>query len=119
MPRLSQAPKHVLERDLPEEDKQQLAFDFLREHPSHKPSTIARIWKLDNPRTLAKRWRREKQRRERINKGEKIQRGGQNKILDIAQEKALLRYAAGHALNGGRGATKQMLYNCAMWLRSS
>jgi hypothetical protein len=52
---LNQALKHILEYDLPKKDKQQLAFDFLREYPLYKPSIIARIWKLDNPRTLAKR----------------------------------------------------------------
>ena len=29
----------------------------------------------------------------------------------------MIRYSAQHALNGGKGATKQMMYNCAMWFR--
>jgi hypothetical protein len=29
----------------------------------------------------------------------------------------MIRYAAGHYIEGGKGATKQMLYNCAMHIR--
>ena len=44
-------------------------------------------------------------------------RGGHNKILRPEQHQALIQYAVDQATNGGKGATKQMLYNCAMWLR--
>jgi hypothetical protein len=44
-------------------------------------------------------------------------RGGQNKILRSDQHRALIQYAVDQATDGGRGATKQMMYNCAMWLR--
>jgi len=43
--------------------------------------------------------------------------GGHNKILRPDQHQALIRYAVDQATNGGKGATKQMMYNCAMWLR--
>jgi len=43
--------------------------------------------------------------------------GGQNKILRPDQHAAMIQYAVSHAINGGKGATKQMMYNCAMWLR--
>jgi hypothetical protein len=58
-------------------------------------------------------WNREKKR---IQYGTPIY-GGQNKILRPDQHQAMIRYAADQATNGGRGATKQMMYNCAMWLR--
>jgi hypothetical protein len=45
------------------------------------------------------------------------QHGGHNKILRPEQDSALIRYAAGHCLNGGKGAIKQMMYNCAMRFR--
>ena len=43
--------------------------------------------------------------------------GGHNKILRPEQHQALIQYAVDQATNGGKEATKQMLYNCAMWLR--
>ena len=30
----------------------------------------------------------------------------------------MILYAVDQATNGGKGATKQMMYNCAMWLRT-
>src|SRR2546421_1573425 len=45
-------------------------------------------------------------------------KGGQNKILRPDQHQAMIRYAVDQATNGGKGATKQMMYNCAMWLRT-
>lgn len=45
------------------------------------------------------------------------QHGGHNKILRPEQDSALIQYAAGHCLNRGKDATKQMMYNCAMWFR--
>src|SRR2546423_15033355 len=44
-------------------------------------------------------------------------KGGQNKILRPDQHQAMIRYAVDQATNGGKGATKQMMYNWAMWLR--
>jgi hypothetical protein len=47
-----------------------------------------------------------------------VQHGGQNKILRPEQHDALIRYAADQAMDRGKGVTKQMMYNCAMWLRT-
>jgi hypothetical protein len=42
---------------------------------------------------------------------------GMNKILRPEQRQAMIRYAVDQDTNKGKGATKQMLSNCAMWLR--
>jgi hypothetical protein len=42
---------------------------------------------------------------------------GQNKILRPEQHNAIIQYAVSQAIDRGKGATKQMMYNCAMWLR--
>jgi hypothetical protein len=46
----------------------------------------------------------------------KGKRGGHNKILRPEQYQAIIRYAIDQAINGGKGATKQMLYNYIIWL---
>jgi len=117
MARLSSAPKNVLERNLPEKDKLRLALKFLIDHPDEDPATPIRIWKLQKPNTLQKAWRRERKKIELAKAGKTPQWGGQNKILRPDQERALIRYAANQCLNGGKGATKQMMYNCAMYFR--
>ena len=62
---------------------------------------------------MQKAWKRERRRTEQGRR----QHGGHNKILRPEQNQALIRYAVNHALNGGKGATKQMMYNCAMYFR--
>jgi hypothetical protein len=57
---------------------------------------------------------RERRRKERTTI---IPYGGQNRILCPDQHGALIQYAVDQATNGGKGATKQMMFNCAMWLR--
>jgi hypothetical protein len=49
--------------------------------------------------------------------GGKKTRGGQNKVLTPEMHEAVVRYAADQATDSGRGATKQMLFNCIMYLR--
>jgi hypothetical protein len=114
MARLSNPPKNILISELPEKDKQRLAFEWQCEHPNETPTTTARIFALKKPATLRKAWERERKRRQ-MEVAPK--HGGYNKILDHDQERALIRYATGHALNGGKGATKMMMYNCAMRFR--
>jgi len=58
-------------------------------------------------------WSRERKRMQ----DRMLKYGGQNKIFCLDQHQDMIRYAADQATNGGKGATKQMLYNCAMWLR--
>ena len=38
--------------------------------------------------------------------------------LGVDTTAALIQYAVSHAINRGKGATKQMIYNCAMWMRT-
>jgi hypothetical protein len=109
MAKLAHPPKSTLLRDLPFKDKMKLALDFLHENPHEKPSTAARLYDIKQEDSVRKAWLRER-------KGKKA-RGGQNKILRPDQHQALIRYAVDQAINGGKGATKQMMYNCAMWLR--
>ena len=112
MARLVHSPRIFIESKLPEKQKRLRALQFLRKHPDEDPIIAARIWKLEKPNTLQRAWKRERQR---IELGKELKhRGGHNRILSPEQHKALIRYAAGHCLNGGRGATKQMMYNCAM-----
>jgi hypothetical protein len=113
MARLASLPKNTLQRDLPEKDKLQQALAWLRKHPKEEPTPTARLFNLTRAGTLQKAWNREKKR-----KGlKKKQNGGQNKILRLDQHQALIRYCIDQAINGGKGATKQMIYNCAMYFR--
>jgi hypothetical protein len=46
-------------------------------------------------------------------------RDGRNKsqVAITGQHQTLIQYAADQATGGGMGATKQMMFNCSMWLR--
>ena len=116
MVRLSSIPKNTLIRDLPDEYKMRLALQWLRENPTETPTTAARCHGITVEGSVRQAWRREKKRNER----QKRSAGGAgiNKILSPDQHQALLRYAADHATGGGMGATKQMMFSCAMWLRA-
>ena len=113
MARLNTVPKNALLRDLPDKDKMQLALQWLQEHPTEHPTTAARIHCIGNVRLVQQAWRRERKRQQRV----ELQHGGQNKILDTAQHQALVRYAIDQATDGGMGATKQMMYSAAVYLR--
>jgi hypothetical protein len=115
MARLQNIPKNTLIRDLPEKDKLILALQWLHENPTESPTIAARCYNIQKEGTLQKAWRRERKRMEK-GKGKEI-RGGHNKILRPEQYQAMIRYAIDQAINGGKGATKQMLFNCVMWLR--
>ena len=113
MARLNQGPKNTLPRSLPDRDKMPLALQWLRDHPTERPSTAARIYSIKNENTVKKAWQRDRKRRE---KGPS-RIGGQNSILDTAQHQALVRFAIDQVTNGGSGATKQMMRNAAAYLR--
>jgi hypothetical protein len=115
MARLNSIPKNTPIRDLPNEDKMRLALQWPRENPTETPTTAARCHAIAKEDSVRQAWRREKKRNERQ---EKLTGGaGLNKILSPDQHQALLRYAVDHATEGGMGATKQMMFSCAMWLR--
>jgi hypothetical protein len=113
MARLRNAPKNTLLRDLSDKDKIKLAIQWLYENPDESPTTAARCHNIKKEKTLIKAWQREKKR---VKNG-RPQWGGQNKILHPEQHNAMIQYAVSQAIDGGKGATKQMMYNCAMWLR--
>jgi hypothetical protein len=48
----------------------------------------------------------------------RVQKGGQNKILRPDQYTVLIQYTVSYAINRGKGAIKQMIYNCIMWIRT-
>ena len=112
--RLSILPINALLRDMPEKDKLREAIQFLKENPEESPTTAARACGIRSEDAVRKAWRRE---RKRIEKG-KVQWGGQNKILHPDQYEALIQYAVLYAINGAKGAIKQMIYNCAIWMRT-
>jgi hypothetical protein len=99
---------------MPEKDKLCEAIQFLKENPEEPPTTAVRICGVKSEDAVRKVWRREKKRME---KG-KSQWGGQNKILYPDQYTALIQYTVSHAINRGKGATKQMIYNCTIWIRT-
>ena len=111
MAHLSNIPTNTIHSTLPEKDKTRLALEWLRENPSETATTAARIYHIEKPNSLSRTWKRERTRGT-------VQRGGQNKILQPEQHTAMILYAVDQATNGGKGATKQMMYNCAMWLRT-
>ena len=113
MARLRNAPKNTLLRDLPDKDKIKLAIQWLYENPDESPTAAACCYNITKEKTLIKAWQREKKR---VKNG-RPQWGGQNKILRPEQHNAIIQYAVSQAIDGGKGATKQMMYNCAMWLR--
>jgi hypothetical protein len=115
MARLSSNPQNTHPRDLPDKVKMRQALDWLRKNPTEKPTTAARLHYITNEQSVQQAWRREKKRNERPRK--LVGGGGHNKILRPDQHQAMIQYAIDQATNGGKGATKQMMYNCAMYLR--
>jgi hypothetical protein len=115
MARLSSLPKNAHPRDLPDKEKMQLALQWLRENPTESATTAARCHFIEKEGSLRTAWRRERKRNERPTK--LVGGAGWNRILRPDQHQALIRYAVDHATEGGRGATKQMMFNCAMYLR--
>ena len=112
MARLSSLPNTTLQSNLPIKKRLALALQFLRENPHEKPATAARLYKIEKEDTVRQAWYRERKRKNGV------AHGGHNKILRSDQHQALIKYAVDQATNGGKGATKQMMYNCAMWLRT-
>jgi hypothetical protein len=99
---------------MPEKDKLREAIQFLKANPEETPATAARACCVRNEDIVKKAWQRERKKMGTVSG----QWGGHNKILRPDQYEALIQYAVSHAINGGKGATKQMMYNCAMWIRT-
>lgn len=78
------------------------ALEFLQAEPSEKPSTAARIFKV-NLNTLHTHLRRARM------KTSNISRGGQNKILSKVQIEALYKYIE-ESYHAGYGASKEMVF---------
>ena len=112
MARLSSLPNTTLQSNLPIKNRLALALQFLRENPDEKPATAARLYKIEKEGTVRQAWVRERKRKNSVT------HGGHNKILRSNQHQALIKYAVDQATNGGKGATKQIMYNCAMWLHT-
>jgi hypothetical protein len=85
------------------------ALKFLSENPPEKPTTAARIFKV-NASSL-------RTARQRAAKPESIQ-GGHNKILSEAQIKAVYKYVE-DSYHAGYGASKQMVFTAICHLRSA
>jgi hypothetical protein len=112
MARLSTLPQieyATLQRDLPIKDRIKLAISWLKENPTETPTTAARCFRIEKEDSVRKAWLRAKR--------DKKPKGGENRILTPDMHEAVIRYAADQATNGGKGATKQMLFNCIMHLR--
>ena len=96
-------PKNTLIRDLPDEDKMRLALQWLRENPTETPTT-QRV-------ATALRWRAPYDRLGDERRGTRDRR---NRLEGLA----LTRFSAPIMLQEGMGATKQIMFSCAMWLRA-
>ncbi|PMD63925.1 uncharacterized protein K444DRAFT_609512 [Hyaloscypha bicolor E] len=92
MARLSNLPKNTLLRNMPEKDKLREAIQFLKANPEETPATAARACCVRNEDIVRKAWQRER--------------------------KKMGTYAVSYAINGGKGAIKQIIYNCAIWMRT-
>jgi hypothetical protein len=114
MAQLNSVSQNVAIQSQPDNIKMRQALNWLRENLTEKPTTAARLHFIPNEQSVQQAWRREKKRYGRP--GKAIGGGGWNKILRPDQHQAMIRYAADHATEG-MGATKQMLFNCAMYLR--
>ena len=116
MARLRSAPQNAHPRDLPDKDKMQLALQWLRDNPTEKPTTAACLHFIENKRSVQKAWLRKRKRNTRPDNW-KEGSGGHNRILRPDQHQAMIQYAINQATNSGKGATKQIIYNCAMYFR--
>jgi hypothetical protein len=118
MARLSNLPNNVLPRDLPLKDRIALALIYLRENPKENPSAACRIYYIEKESSIRQAWYRKKKKTYPQHPKPR-QRGGYNKILQRDQHEAMIQYAIDNATNGGKGATKPMLFSYAIWLRKS
>jgi hypothetical protein len=116
MARLAHTPKNIHVKDLPNHQKMLLALQWLHSNPRESPTVVARLHFIEQENSVRKAWLQARKKASKA--GEKNLGGaGMNKILQPEQHQAMIRYAVDQATNRGKGATKQMLYNCAMWLR--
>ncbi|OBT70530.1 hypothetical protein VF21_10458, partial [Pseudogymnoascus sp. 05NY08] len=89
------------------------ALQFLRDNPSEKPITAARIFNI-NAKTLNTNLRRAKLKAQAPNPIY----GGQNKILSEAQIKAIYKYVE-DSYFAGYGASKAMVFTAIGHLRAA
>ncbi|CZT44827.1 uncharacterized protein RSE6_05066 [Rhynchosporium secalis] len=107
--RLSLAPSNRLIRHMPELDKVVKALEFLRENLSESLINATRIYSISKLNTRRERKKQESE--------VALVYGGYNRILSEAQERAVIRYIIDYATSRGKGATKQIVYNCILYLR--
>jgi hypothetical protein len=115
MARLASAPKNTSLQNLPDNKKNTIGLAIASDNPRETAAVAARLYFITKGDSIRKAWLQERKRGGRaaqVGGG-----GGHNKILRPEQHQALIQYTVDQATNGGKGATKQMLYNCAMWLR--
>jgi len=110
MARLARPPRPTALSKPSNQIKTQQALQWLRDNPDEKPKTAARIWGVENEESFRKAWQRLKKRD--FNARKPL---GRPTVLRPDQHQAMIRYAVDQATNGGKGATKQMMYNCTMW----
>jgi hypothetical protein len=104
--KLSQPKNHHIETTLSSMD---LALEFLRDNPTEKIATAARIYKV-NANSL-------RSNRLRANHT-KTTHGGHNKILSEAQIKAIYKYVE-DSYHAGYGTSKQMVFMAICHLRAA
>ena len=92
MARLVQSLKSACPQTLPDTDKMKLALYWLRENPIEKPTTTARLFKIEKADLVRKAWLREKNRGGRA---PQLYEGGVgwNTILRPEQNQAVIQYA--------------------------
>jgi hypothetical protein len=100
--------------------KVKAAIQWLIENPKENPVAAARLHFIDKPNSFYKACSRAKKK---LDEGEdpftkKLTNYGQTRILTLVQHAAVINYATYQAVNGGNGATRQMLYNAIVFLRA-
>ena len=88
MARLSSVGQNVHIRNQLDNIKMQHALDWLRENPTEKLTTAARLHFITNEQSVQQAWRCEKKRNERL--GKAVGGGGWNRILRPDQHQAMI-----------------------------
>jgi hypothetical protein len=106
--------KVIMEPKSPKSNKAAIkqAVEFCLKNPKEKPTTGARIYDADPGSVRIALARIAKKAQRRVS----VRHGGHNRVLDEAQEAAVLRYMEEEAV-GGLGATKTMLFAAICHLR--
>ena len=106
-------------RNQPLKIRTQEAIQWLRENPKETAVCAARLHFIENEKSFDTAWRRARKRDEKHRHAHRKEKkwGGHTKILEDWQNEAVIKYATDQATNGGKGATRQMLFNCIVYLR--